>query len=209
MDVRAQLLDAAVNVFADAGFRGATTRRIAQTAGVNEVTLFRHFGSKEGLIMEAIYRSLEALHTEVVLPEVPVDPYAELLDWTRKHYQFILQHQRLIKAAMAEAQSRPDMSCVGRRVSENVDLPLQAYLERLQARGMCDGAVDPGTAASVLSGVIFADALGREIHPHCYQFSEAEAPQRYLDFVIRALRLRVETVPPAVQAVSLANPCQT
>ncbi len=202
MDVRAQLLDAAVNVFAEAGFRGATTRRIAHAAGVNEVTLFRHFGSKEGLIMEAIYRSLEALHTEVRLPEVPVDPYAELLDWTSKHYRFILEHQRLIKAAMAEARTRPDMSCVGRRVSETIDPPLHAYLARLQERGWCDRAVDPGTAASVLSGVIFADALGREIHPHCYQFSEDEAPQRYLDFVLRALRLHVETVTPAVQAVS-------
>ena len=47
MDVREQLLEAAVKVFAIAGFRGATTRRIAQEAGVNEVTLFRQFGSKE------------------------------------------------------------------------------------------------------------------------------------------------------------------
>lgn len=202
MDVRAQLLDAAVNVFAELGFRGATTRRIAQVAGVNEVTLFRHFGSKEGLIMEAIYRSLEALHTEVRLPDEPVSPRDELLEWTRKHYQFILQHQRLIKAAMAEAQTRPDMTCVGKRVAESVDVPLQGYLARLQARGWCDADVDAATAAGTLSGVLFADAMGREIQPQCYRFSEAEAPQRYLDFFLRALRLRAEALTPAVQAVS-------
>ena len=61
MDVREQLLEAAVKVFANAGFRGATTRRIAQEAGVNEVTLFRQFGSKEGLIVEAVLRSVERL----------------------------------------------------------------------------------------------------------------------------------------------------
>ena len=60
MDVREQLLEAALKVFADAGFRGATTRRIAQEAGVNEVTLFRQFGSKEGLILEAVIRAVEA-----------------------------------------------------------------------------------------------------------------------------------------------------
>lgn len=202
MDVRAQLLDAAVNVFAEVGFRGATTRRIAQVAGVNEVTLFRHFGSKEGLIMEAIYRSLEALRSEAQLPDEPQDPRAELLDWTTKHYQFLLEHHRLIKAAMAEAQTRPDMSCVGQRVSEHVDVPLQAYIMRLQARGLCAADVDPVVAASTLSGVIFADAMGREIHPACYSFSEAEAPQRYLDFLARALHLRTETVTPAARAVS-------
>ena len=42
MDVRDKILLAAVTVFAEVGFRGATTRRIAQEAGVNEITLFRH-----------------------------------------------------------------------------------------------------------------------------------------------------------------------
>lgn len=202
MDVRTDLLDAAVNVFAQVGFRGATTRRIAQVAGVNEVTLFRHFGSKEGLITEAIHRSLAALHTDARLPDEPVDPAAELLDWTSKHYQFILEHQRLIKAAMAEAQTRPTMSCVGRRVAEHVDLPLKAYIERLQDRGLCDPTVDPVVAAAMLSGVIFADAMGREAHHQCFGFSEVEAPQRYLDFFVRALRLRTLAAAPAARAVS-------
>lgn len=202
MDVRAQLLDAAVNVFAEVGFRGATTRRIAQVAGVNEVTLFRHFGSKEGLIMEAIYRSLEALRVETRLPDEPVDPAAELLDWTTKHYQFLLEHQRLIKAAMAEAQTRPDLSCVGERVAERVDGPLQAYIERLRQRGLCAPDVDAVVAASTLAGAIFADAICREVHPHCYGFSEAEAPQRYLDFFCKALQLRTGSLAAAARAVS-------
>ena len=46
MDVREALLKSATKVFAEVGSRGATTRRIAQEAGVNEVTLFRHFQSK-------------------------------------------------------------------------------------------------------------------------------------------------------------------
>ena len=55
-DSRDRIIRAAVDVFAEAGYRGATTRRIAQQAGVNEVTLFRHFGSKEELIEEALTR---------------------------------------------------------------------------------------------------------------------------------------------------------
>ena len=54
MDVREALLKAAIKVFAEAGMRGATTRRIAQEAGVNEVTLFRHFKSKDDLIDAAL-----------------------------------------------------------------------------------------------------------------------------------------------------------
>lgn len=54
MDVRESLLEAAIKVFAESGMRGATTRRIASAANVNEVTLFRHFKSKDELIHAAL-----------------------------------------------------------------------------------------------------------------------------------------------------------
>ncbi len=54
MDVREALLRAAIKVFAETGTRGATTRRIAQEADVNEVTLFRHFKSKDDLLRAAV-----------------------------------------------------------------------------------------------------------------------------------------------------------
>lgn len=48
-DTRQAILQAASRVFADKGYARATTRALAEAAEVNEVTLFRHFGSKEGL----------------------------------------------------------------------------------------------------------------------------------------------------------------
>ena len=53
---RQLLLFAAARVFARDGLEGATTRAISREAGVNEVTLFRHFGTKEHLI-EAVVGS--------------------------------------------------------------------------------------------------------------------------------------------------------
>ena len=43
IDNRARIIDAAARVYAAHGYRGATTRRIAEEAGVNEVTIFRQF----------------------------------------------------------------------------------------------------------------------------------------------------------------------
>ena len=60
MDIRDRILDAAKKVYAQHGFRGATTRLIAIEAGVNEVTLFRTFGSKAALfeaLMQATLRN--------------------------------------------------------------------------------------------------------------------------------------------------------
>ena len=45
MEIRDRILEAAKRVYAKHGFRGATTRLIAIEADVNEVTIFRTFGS--------------------------------------------------------------------------------------------------------------------------------------------------------------------
>ena len=51
-DTRLRLLTAARELFAQRGSRGTTTREIAERAGVNEATLFRHFGTKHQLLDE-------------------------------------------------------------------------------------------------------------------------------------------------------------
>jgi len=47
----AQILDAALKVFAKRGFRGATIREIASEAGVAEGTIYNYFGSKKDLLI--------------------------------------------------------------------------------------------------------------------------------------------------------------
>src|ERR1700737_1950714 len=51
---RQLLLDAARDLFAERGFKGTSTRDIADRAGVSEVMIFRHFGSKSTLFQEAV-----------------------------------------------------------------------------------------------------------------------------------------------------------
>ena len=46
---RRQILRIAVRLFSQRGFRGATTKEIAQAAGVSEAMVFRHFATKEEL----------------------------------------------------------------------------------------------------------------------------------------------------------------
>lgn len=48
-DRRRQIVDVAMRLFSDRGFRGTTTKEIAQAAGVSEAIIFRHFASKDDL----------------------------------------------------------------------------------------------------------------------------------------------------------------
>ena len=51
---RAQIIDAALNLFAEKGFTGTRTREIAAEAGISETLIFQHFKNKETLYLEAL-----------------------------------------------------------------------------------------------------------------------------------------------------------
>lgn len=186
MEVRDRLLHAALRVFEEAGSRGATTRRIAAEAGVNEITLFRHFGSKGALLAEA----LAASSREPVLtglPDEPVDPRAELLAWSRAGYAHLRRHAAVIRTTLGELAEAPDaMRCVADNPAR-VHAELLRYLHRLRERGMADEAWDPDAAANLLMGALFADAVGRDAMPEKYPYPEAQAPARYVTLFLRAI----------------------
>lgn len=56
-----RILNATMRVFMKEGYEGATTRKIAQEARVNEVTLFRKFKSKENLLRAVIMRNRDII----------------------------------------------------------------------------------------------------------------------------------------------------
>src|SRR4026207_2172195 len=96
---RQRLIDAAIAVFGECGFRGATTRRIAEAAGVNEVTIFRLFGSKSALLEEAVRqsaaRTIRPTHAEPT--DEPGDPEAELEVWARDHWRAMRERRSVIR----------------------------------------------------------------------------------------------------------------
>jgi AcrR family transcriptional regulator len=101
MDVREALLRAAIKIFAETGSRGATTRRIAQEAKVNEVTLFRHFKSKDDLLRCALqFFASQAIQRS--LPDDPVNPREELVEWCRAHHRELYKVRALIRRSMGE-----------------------------------------------------------------------------------------------------------
>jgi AcrR family transcriptional regulator len=51
----ARLLEVALDLFDRDGYDGTTVARIAAAAGVSEMTFFRHFGSKEALLLDDPY----------------------------------------------------------------------------------------------------------------------------------------------------------
>lgn len=178
-DMRERILTAAAKVFQEQGFRGATTRRIAEEADVNEVTLFRHFGSKERLLREAL-SAAAAASDGPVLPTEPSDPRGELTAWCDAHMRELYEVRALIRTSMGEFEAHPDVAGCGNAIPAQLEADLRAYLGRLQERGLARRDLDVGVASNLLLGALFSDALSRDLMPERYSYGMAEAPGRYV-----------------------------
>jgi AcrR family transcriptional regulator len=186
MDVREALLEAAIKVYGEAGMRGATTRRIAEAAHVNEVTLFRHFRTK-GELMEAALLHVTSRTVGGPLPEHPVDPRAELIAWCRAHHRELHKRRALIRKAMSEFEQDPGCCARGMHASVRIAHELSDYLRRVKAAGLARGTWDERAATNMLMGSIFTDAMGRDTMPERYPYSMRAAIDLYVDLLLRAI----------------------
>jgi AcrR family transcriptional regulator len=186
MSVRDQLLDAAVRLYAEAGYRGATTRRIASAAGVNEITLFRHFGSKDALIREAISRAGSSSVPEL-LPEHPRDPARELGEWARAHITELRERRALIRTCMGEIEEHPGVFSSENSPPALAAKALSRYLRRLRDSGMAKAPFDEAAASAMLMGALFADAMGRDIMPDLYRNEPQQALEEYIRLFLRSI----------------------
>ncbi len=189
MDVREQLKLAALRVYAELGTRGATTKRIAQQAGVNEVTLFRHFGSKDALMREAMEHGFASLPT-MTLPAQPVDPQEELTQWCRVHYEQLMMLRSSIRTAMGEHEEHPDRARVMCERPIKLSNELTAYLQRLRAAGLASGDWNARAAAAMLMGALFTDAMGRDVMPERFPYVPREGLRHYVSLFLRAIDAR-------------------
>lgn len=199
-DVREALLKAAIKAFSEAGMRGATTRRIAQEAGVNEVTLYRHFRSKDDLIDAALQHFARQAQLRA-LPADPIDPVAELIDWCRAHHRDLYRVRALIRKTMGEYEEHPGHCAHGLQASTRIAHDLADYFRRLKRKGLAHQVFDEHAAANMLMGALFADAMGRDTMPERYPQSMREAVDQYVHLLVSAIGVR----PAAALAVRVSR----
>jgi AcrR family transcriptional regulator len=102
-DMRGKILKTAIRLFAQNGFRGTTTKEIALAAGVNEVTIFRNFASKQELYAAILEHKSNELVVKNWVTEL--EPFAERSD---DHGLFLFVAREII----THYQRDPDFLCL-------------------------------------------------------------------------------------------------
>jgi AcrR family transcriptional regulator len=187
MDVREKLIESAARVFAEAGYRGATTRRIAQEAGVNEITLFRHFGNKDALLSEAVRVHGGPGPEMFALPERPEDPFAELVEWGIAQHAFLLERRSLIRTCMGALDEHPDMGHPAKSHPQHTVSVLADYFTNVRRAGFTEQEFDPAAPAWLLLATVFGDAMWRGILQEMYGESAEEAIAEYVRLTLASI----------------------
>lgn len=192
-DNRARILEAAARVYAQHGYRGATTRRIAEEAGVNEITVFRHFGNK-GALLDCVAHECGISEEVPPLPARPVDPQAELTAWIQARMAHNRGMRQLILQTMSELEARPDMApCLGHGPVDAAN-QLRDYVVRLRRHGQLDighgtgmRPLDVNAAVAMLMSATFTDAMSRDMMPEMFPSPPEKAAGAYVRVFLRAI----------------------
>jgi AcrR family transcriptional regulator len=207
MDNRDRILQAATRVYAQHGFRGATTRLIAIEAGVNEVTLFRTFGSK-GALFQAMMQHHVASSPLPELPDAPHDPQQEITAWCTSLLAHMRASSSLIRKSFGELEERPDAAvsvCEGPNCSAML---LTTYVARLQELGMADPDADVSTAVAMFMSTLFGYTICRDLMPNGFPQPAEEAPAKYARIFLRSVGAQfanADAIPGAAEPLALGN----
>ncbi len=164
-NTREQLLKATLKLISEKGYLGATTREIAHEAGVTELTLFRHFGSKEHLFEELLkgYTFLPML--KELLPELEGLSCKEALTLIATRFLLSLKERKsIVKIMYSEVTSYPEkIREVYNKVIDEMRITLARYFESQQNRGDFRKNISPEMAARVFLWILFSYFRSEEI----------------------------------------------
>lgn len=107
---RERIIAAARELFHRHGIRGVGVDTIADAAGTNKMTLYRHFGSKDELILayvQTIAAEGEAMWQEIARDH-PGDPRAQLEDWLERAEECVSEDGRGCDLANAAVELTED-----------------------------------------------------------------------------------------------------
>lgn len=199
---RQQILNVAVRLFSQRGFRGTTTKEIAQAAGISEAMVFRHFATKEELYAAILDYKACAVGLE--------DPCALVADAVARKddravfetlaYTALQQHENdtefmrlLLHSALEEHQ-------LAQMFWDRNVLRMYEFLSGYVRERQRDGAfreVDPKTVVRAFIGMIIHHSLNNNLWDrprHLLNISNERAARDFTEILLQGITQPVTQV---------------
>ncbi len=158
-----RVIEAALEVFAERGFAGASTSEIAKRAGVAEGTIFRHYKTKKDLLIGVVAPFFIRVFGPALMQDVidVVDGQHDSFEgfvraMSKNRLEFVRRHERTIRIVAQELPFHPEVrALVEERLLAKVLPRVYGVIERYQERGEVM-AGDPASIARVLMSTLLS-----------------------------------------------------
>ena len=196
----ARIIEAAVQLFSQYGFKGTSTRDIADLANVNEATLFRHFAKKTELFWAAADSRLNGVKLNRELQQglaSDADPQTIIPMIVAFITESMFERPELMRLLyVAGFELAGAERLLGEHLGPIFDA-INSYFRRCASKGTIEN-FDPVVATLGLAGAVGAHYT---LHPFFCADRDRKTPE-YTRFLLNALQ---KNAAPVSSVVELAN----
>ena len=174
---RALILAAAIRYFAEHGYESSRVGDIAAELGIAKGSVFQHFGSKDGLFLEAYKESVKQIPGYFDAPDEVKNKGFFAMLCHRLENASRARHHQVHYAVMLLGNYGTDMNLkkrIARFLSQEDPLGLKSFVKLGLDRGELRRDVDPELIASIVESTVerFQDSLTMsETHPDLFHSS--------------------------------------
>jgi len=136
---RAAVLEAGVELLVEGGPNAVTVEAVVQRSGVAKTTIYRHWASREDLVVDVIGEVVQ--DSPALPPDMPFEPALRMVMRTSAAQARDDRLRRAFPALLlAKAQGQPGLD----RLRTQTQHDQRAWLEDILQRGVAEGRLDPG-----------------------------------------------------------------
>ena len=157
---REQLVQTALRLFSEKGYRGASVRDIARAAGVNEGLIYHYFSGKGDLFRAVLdqyapVRAFGAFLRAAGGPHPARYTFDDALRaFGREFVARMREYRAFLGAMLTEATTDPELSAILREFLRATNDDITRFLAEYRAAGQLDSRVPLDAAARVIQGAL-------------------------------------------------------
>lgn len=156
-----QIFQAIIETITEYGYSGATTRQIAETAGISEVTLFRKFTNKATMVNSAVAALIKKIDFESVT-QYSGDLRSDLIRVIEAYQATVASHSRFFLILINEMKLHPELTGLMNVPTELLN-SIGKLLNRYQSEGKLRNEHTLLAAASLLGPLIFTAMINSTV----------------------------------------------
>jgi AcrR family transcriptional regulator len=156
-----QIFQAIIETITEYGYSGATTRQIAETAGISEVTLFRKFNNKASMVNSAVAAMIKNIDFESAT-QYSGDIRSDLIRVIDAYKATVVTHSRFFLLLINEMKLHPELAGLMNGPTELI-YSIGKLLNQYQYEGFLRKEHPLHAAASLLGPIIFMAMINSTI----------------------------------------------